>query len=113
MKIGAFDIIDTAESMRGQSSSCSLPVRKRVWLMRPIELNMRKRKLLRRHFHAEDRGRNLVADRGVLRNVDRQRRFAHRRPARDDDELAALQTRRSSCPCSPKPVDTPVISLVE
>ena len=50
----------------------SLPVRRRVWANRPIELNMRNEQLLGRHLHAEDRGRHLLPERGVLRDVDRR-----------------------------------------
>src|SRR5258708_791264 len=49
---------------------------------------------LLRHFEREDRHRLLLlrvhAD--VLRDIDRQRRFPHRRAGCDDDQLAGVQT---------------------
>src|SRR5512137_1220963 len=53
--------------------------------------NHAERELLTRHFHREDRDRLVVGDRRVLGDVERERRLAHRRPARDDDEIARLQ----------------------
>src|SRR4029079_4355777 len=50
--------------------------------------------LLRGHFHAEDANWNLRTNRGVLGDIDSQTGFAHGRPPRDDDELAALEAGR-------------------
>ncbi len=51
------------------------------------------RQRFRRHFHAEDGARLVRAERGVLGDVDGQRGLAHGRPARNDDQVAGLQTR--------------------
>ena len=48
--------------------------------------------LLRRHFHAEDAGRDLGADRRVLGDIDREARVVH-----DDifcDEVVVLRDRQ-------------------
>jgi hypothetical protein len=59
----------------------------------PDRADHAKRQLLGRHFHAEDGDGGLVTDGRVLGNVDGERRLAHRGPARDHDEIAALQPR--------------------
>ena len=50
-----------------------------------------KRQLLRRHFHGKYGDAFAGTDRGIFADIDRQRRLAHRRSARNDDEIAALQ----------------------
>ena len=57
----------------------------------PERGNHAQRQLLRRHFHAEDRRRHALLDRGVLGDVHGERRLAHRRASRDHDEVAGLQ----------------------
>ncbi len=49
--------------------------------------------LLFRHFQAEEAG-DLVVGRHVLRDVEDEARLAHRRPGRDDDQVAALEAAR-------------------
>ena len=112
MKIGASAIIDTAESTRGQSSSCSLPVRKRVCGMRPIELNMRNESC------SHDISMLKIAAGTLLPSAAFSAMLIASVVFPIDGRPAMMM---SSPRCSPdvilsisaKPVDTPVISLVE
>ena len=49
---------------------------------------------LLRHFQAEDADRVLRLQRHVLGDVQHEARLAHRRPRRDDDQVAALEAAR-------------------
>ena len=44
-----------------------------------------------RHFEREDGHRLLQLERHVLRDVQRQRGLSHRRPRRQDEQVAAVQ----------------------
>ena len=46
------------------------------------------------HFEREERDRNVLLDRGVLRDVEHERGLSHRRTRGDDDEIRRLEARR-------------------
>src|SRR5882672_1432339 len=45
------------------------------------------------HFHAEDGRRFTRSQRGILRDVDRERGLSHGRPAGHDDQIASVEAR--------------------
>jgi hypothetical protein len=46
--------------------------------------------LLLRHLKREDRDTSPAAERGIGRDVERERRLSHARPRRDDDQIRRL-----------------------
>ena len=80
--------------MRAQSSSPKLPVRRWLWSTRPSEEIMRIASWSR-DISIENTATGMPgADRGVLRDVERERGLAHRGAPRDDDQVAGLQSGR-------------------
>ena len=50
--------------------------------------------LLFRHFKAEHRRRNLLFDADMLRDIEAERRFPHRRPRRENNQIRRLKPGR-------------------
>ena len=93
---------------RGQSSSSSRPVRTRCWSIRPSDDISRMIRLSPGISMLNTATGHL--NRRILGDVHGEGGLAHRRPAGDHDEIAALQTGGLSSK-SDQPVGRPVIGL--
>ncbi len=94
MNSGAFASRPAALVSFGKSASLMNPSRMLRRFTRAMRAHHAQHQRLRAHFQAEHPHRQFLLQRHVLGDVHRQRRFAHRRPRRDDDHFAAMQTVR-------------------
>ena len=94
MKTFASLSVPSACDSRPQSLSTRKPGAQAMAVDARLGREHAEKQLLLRHFEAEDadRASGLRAD--VLRDVQHERRLPHRRPRRDDDEIARLKSGR-------------------
>ena len=86
--------IPAARARRGKSSSRSIPLRSRCASMRASEVSMRCTSDSLLISSEKNATGTLLLDGGVLRDVQHERRLAHRRTRRDDDQVGGLEARR-------------------